>query len=334
MISNNQVDLDVLIKACECLKEYFVKTNNTERKPVEIFLALLSQSTEYIESGYVASDLFFDANDICRRSDNVKADYLAAKDFITRHRKGFDKLVKDNIKDISHFCSLNNVGYLPIIKSTDSSGGHKAYFYIDLIPLSDNITLEVGLKTKRSIDSVVIEYSVPQLPKAVTWAKPLLNLKISGWKFYSYIGLPILAFVIAYCLLLWNLFALSNASLIYTIIMGSVLGGLYYLLVPFYEAISKRIGIAPVWLTKLKIVSSQLRYVRTESKRSNGKPIRALQLVVYQAKCPICGNEVLIEKGKYAHKGRLVGVCDESPREHIFSFDHATKRGKLISYVF
>jgi len=136
--------------------------------------------------------------------------------------------------------------------------------------------------------------------------------------------------VIAYCLLLWNLFAISNTSLIYTIIIGSVLAGLYCLLIPFYEAIDKRIGLAPVWLTKLEITSAQLRYVRTKNKRANGNYVRALQLVIYQAECPICGNEVLIEKGKYAHKMRLVGVCNESPREHIFSFDHVTKKGKLL----
>jgi hypothetical protein len=331
MITNDQVDLDELVKTCDCLKNYFVQTNNTERKPVEIFLALLNKSSEYIESGYIASDLFFDANDICRISDNAKADYLAAKDFITRHRKGFDKLINENINEISHFLSLNKVNYLPTIKSTDSNGGHRACFYIDLIPLSDKITHSVELKSKKSNgNNVAIEYSVPQLPKAATWAKPLLNLKISGWKFYSYIALPILAFVIAYCLFLWNFFAISDASLIYTIIISSVLGGLYCLLMPFYEAIGKRIGLAPYWLTKLRVVSAQLRYVRTDNKRSNGQYIRALQLVVYQAKCPICGSKVLIEKGKHARKGMLVGVCDESPREHVFSFDHVTKKGKLI----
>ena len=104
----------------------------------------------------------------------------------------------------------------------------------------------------------------------------------------------------------------------------------YFWLKPFYEAIDKRIGIAPYWLVRLSVVSAQLRYVRTTTKRANGQYIRALQLVVYQAECPICQNKVRIVKGRNAQKGRLVGVCDESPREHVFSFDHVTKKGKLI----
>jgi hypothetical protein len=331
MISNDQVDLDELVKTCNCLKEYFVQTSNTERKPVEMFLALLDKTIIYIEGGSYSSDLVFDANEICEASFNPKENYSAAKEFITRNRKGFDKLIKENLESIAHFCSLNEVKFLPNIKNTESQGGHKTFFYIGLIPLSNNINHKVELKSKHSDDiNVAIEYSVPQLPKATTWAKPLLNFKISGWKFYSYITLPILAFIIAYCLFLWNFFAISNVSLIYSIIIGSVLAGLYCLLIPFYEAIDKRIGLAPIWLTKLKVTSAQLRYVRTDNKRSNGQYIRALQLVVYKAECPVCGNEVLIEKGKYSHKGRLVGVCNESPREHLFSFDHVTKKGKLI----
>ncbi len=272
----------------------------------------------------------FSAVHICIKSDNKKENYELAKEFISRHKNNFDKFIKNNLEDITHFCSLNEVKYLPTIKNTDSKGGHKTNFYIALTPISESINHKIKLDKKEMEVNTLIEYSVSQLPKAATWAKPLLDLQISGWKFYSYLGIPILAFVIAYSLLLWNLNALSNTSLVYTIVIGSTLAGLYWLLLPFYEAINKRVGVAPAWLTKLKIVSAQLRYIRTESNRANGKAIRALQLVVYQAKCPICGNKVIIEKGKHAHKGRLIGVCDESPREHVYSFDHVIKRGQLI----
>jgi hypothetical protein len=29
-------------------------------------------------------------------------------------------------------------------------------------------------------------------------------------------------------------------------------------------------------------------------------------------------------------KGRLIDECDEPPKAHIFSFDHITKKGKLL----
>lgn len=331
MITKNQVDLDELKVTGNCLKNYFLQTGNLERKPVEIFIALLNMTIEYIDSGVDSSKMIFDAEEISHKSENPKENYEAAKEFIDRHRKGFDKFIKDNIKEITHFFSLNKVKYLPTIKNTESSGGHKIYFYIGLKAISEVITHEVELKSDNAnTNQLSIEYTVPQLPKAPTWAKFLLNFKISGWKFYTYISLPLLALIVGYFLLLWNYYSLSTFSLVYSVLFLTIIVSFYLLLKPFYEAIHKRIGIAPNWLVRLNVVSAQLRYVRTTTKRANGQYIRALQLVVYQAECPICSNKVIIEKGHNAQKGRLVGVCDESPREHVFSFDHVTKKGKLI----
>ncbi|MFT5852620.1 MAG: hypothetical protein ACI87J_002598 [Colwellia sp.] len=330
MIANDQVDLDELIRTCDCLMEYFVKTGVTERRPIEIFRALVEKSVLFIKDEALAEQLIFDANEICEQARYPKDDYSDAKEFVVRNRKAFDKLIEENVKEITHFCSLNDVKYLPTIKNTDSKGGHKIYFYIGLVPISDTIKHELKLSTEVKQGDVSIEYTVPQLPQAPTWAKFLLNFKVQGWKFYSYVSLPMIAVVIIYLSFLLNLFSLSTTNIaIFIAIIFSVLCS-FLILKPFYSAMKNRISIAPNWLLKLNVTSAQIRAVKTKHKRENGKYIRALQFVVYKADCPICGSEVIIEKGKYAHKGRLVGVCDESPREHVFSFDHVTKKGKLI----
>jgi len=99
---------------------------------------------------------------------------------------------------------------------------------------------------------------------------------------------------------------------------------------PFYEAMDKRITIAPAWLLKLNVINAQIRAIKVRKKKSNGRNYRALQIVVYKATCPLCDSDVEIEHGKALFKGRLVGLCNESPREHIFSFDHVTKKGHLL----
>ena len=50
----------------------------------------------------------------------------------------------------------------------------------------------------------------------------------------------------------------------------------------------------------------------------------------YLGECPICGAEVLLDKGEPDFPRRLVGRCQESPREHIFSFDRVTKAGMKL----
>lgn len=330
MIANDQVDLDELIRTCDCLMEYFVKAGVTERRPIEIFKALVEKSILFIKDEALAEQLIFDANEICEQAQYPKDDYSDAKEFIVRNRKAFDKLIEENVEKISHFCSLNDVKYLPTIKNTDSKGGHKIYFYIGLVPISDAIKHELKLSTDKFITDVLIDYTVPQLPQAPTWAKSLLNFKVQGFKFYTFISFPMIAMIISYLLFLWNYSSLSATSLIITIVTASSLLFAFFILKPFYSAMNKRIVIAPNWLLKLNVTSAQIRAVKTEHRRANGQYIRALQLVIYKAVCPVCGNEVFIKSGEYAHKGRLIGVCDESPREHIFSFDHVTKKGKLL----
>ena len=64
--------------------------------------------------------------------------------------------------------------------------------------------------------------------------------------------------------------------------------------------------------------------------KKNGKQFRVLELVIYKADCPICGNDISVIAGKNKYKGRLIGECDESPRGHVFSFDHITKKGLFL----
>jgi hypothetical protein len=113
--------------------------------------------------------------------------------------------------------------------------------------ISDEINHQVKLKSNELTSECItsIEYVVGQLPKTATWAKFLLNFKVSGWKFYSYITLPIIALVCSYFLMLWNYFAFSASSLISSILIISVFYLFYILLKPLYDAMNNRIAIAP-----------------------------------------------------------------------------------------
>ncbi|HNA87597.1 MAG TPA: hypothetical protein PLB04_18630 [Nitrospira sp.] len=56
----------------------------------------------------------------------------------------------------------------------------------------------------------------------------------------------------------------------------------------------------------------------------------SLRLIKYAAECPICGAEVLLDRGEPDFPRRIVGRCQESPREHVFSFDRATRNGSRL----
>lgn len=55
---------------------------------------------------------------------------------------------------------------------------------------------------------------------------------------------------------------------------------------------------------------------------------RFVRIRRYTADCPICGDaKVVLANGSYDLKGRIVGRCRESPKEHVFSFDRVTLEG-------
>ena len=99
---------------------------------------------------------------------------------------------------------------------------------------------------------------------------------------------------------------------------------------PLYRVVTNRIVMAPDWMIGLKADSVQLELKRIDTNPETGNPVRALRLVTYSAKCPICTGRVEVVGGGLEFPFRLVGRCMESPREHVYSFDHVTKTGKPL----
>lgn len=55
-----------------------------------------------------------------------------------------------------------------------------------------------------------------------------------------------------------------------------------------------------------------------------------IKAVSYSAVCPICEGKIFAKSGGLEFWGRIIGRCNDSPIEHIFSFDHVTRRGVYL----
>jgi len=60
--------------------------------------------------------------------------------------------------------------------------------------------------------------------------------------------------------------------------------------------------------------------------RKVGAPKKA-RMIKCAARCPVCAAQVLLDVGEPDFPRRIVGRCQESPREHVFSFDRVTRSG-------
>jgi len=107
-------------------------------------------------------------------------------------------------------------------------------------------------------------------------------------------------------------------------------GLVVYLFLPYFKLLDRSIVQAPQLLLRLNRYSAQIELVSTGEKRKDGSVIREIRTVVYESICPICNGKVdVIQSGKEFHQ-RLIGQCQEARYEHLFSFDHITKKGKLL----
>jgi hypothetical protein len=92
---------------------------------------------------------------------------------------------------------------------------------------------------------------------------------------------------------------------------------------PSIRLFDDRIVLAHDLLINFKEKSAQFELLK------DGE-LRLIRLVRYSADCPLCGATLYLEEGAPDYPRRLVGRCHESPREHVFSFDRVTRKGKSL----
>jgi hypothetical protein len=90
-----------------------------------------------------------------------------------------------------------------------------------------------------------------------------------------------------------------------------------------FQLFEDRIIIAPEWMLAWKEFGATIEITRS----NNPETPSEIHVNRYSATCPICENMVKLAKGEPDFPRRIVGRCEENPREHVFSFDRSTKCG-------
>lgn len=90
-----------------------------------------------------------------------------------------------------------------------------------------------------------------------------------------------------------------------------------------FRLFDDRIMLAPDWMLAWKEFGATIEINRA---KDAGTP-STLSVHRYSATCPTCGWMVKLDNGDPEFPRRIVGRCEENPREHVFSFDRSTKQG-------
>lgn len=225
---------------------------------------------------------------------------------------------------------LNN--FISLKKVAGGGGGNPSLYCFSYGPLKLD-SKENSQKQEVPIEHGKIRYFTDDVIKIPAIARILSKkLVLSGWRKWLFIlGVASISLLIAFVLILVpiGLPQQETTSQFIQFIGGIliILGSLWVSFGPFYRLIESRVEIAPWWLQIHPDIHGDCLLIFQRNKPKSANTVELKRLI---AECPYCKGRVFIKKGGIMHLGRLVGHCENSPREHLFSFDHYLRTGAPI----
>ncbi|MCJ8321553.1 MAG: hypothetical protein MJK12_18100 [Colwellia sp.] len=317
------MDIRKLKELCEAALPLIDQVDYSKPTPKSLLRALLVKTIEYVDDGVNAAEIMFTTVELVGLVKKVNGDQ--AKKFKSDHYSETEKLLS-KINKLKEQQGYSDSKFILELSDTGEIGGakNKKHHFIKLVEINK-------AKSKNETNNAThIHYNAVQLPKPYWFAKPFMSIELSSWRLFLFLALPAFLLFSGVGLFVQSIINPTPSEFIAFLLFIFSVAFIGSSIFPFYVASNLRIAIAPQWLMNLSQVSAQIESIKLSKFRKNGRPYRKLEFVIYEGKCPLCNNVVEIENGKRQFKGRLVGICNESPREHVFSFDHVTKSGAKL----
>lgn len=223
---------------------------------------------------------------------------------------------------------------VPSLAKTEGGGtGNVSRYRLAWAETPESESMPVSLPSssavtdKQSINYICEDVRTPN-PLVRVFAKGYFMAGWRRWLFILLLGIPMLMLLAASVLVLYRLvrveaFGLAGATgtlVSFLILMAAFMPTL----IPLLNVAQRKIVVAPWWLQSVH--DDRLLEHRC-------KPLyetRTLKIVRYTAVCPLCQGEMTAKSGGFDFFGRLVGRCENSPQEHVYSFDHVTRTGRSL----
>jgi len=315
-----------------CLQGFLLHVRKTT-KPYRVLQAWLNYEIQRVEAGHGSTA--YDAENLraCldEVSDKSASGWLAPT---WRVLQDLDEIHGDGLRSwaIQHshsgFC-------LPAKQASQGGSGNTSKYFFSYFAVIQKQTVPSYSGTPTA--GITVQYIMDTQIQPAWWIGWFLNsgYKLYGWRKWLFLAYCIITFIFVGSYLL-----LSFISIVYDKhgfsdfikVVGSAIGvGImgFLCLGPYFQLANWRITMAPLLFTAFNEVDhAQLELVTLSDDPSGAK--KEIRLVRYSAQCPICSARVLLRKGGHHFPNRLVGRCEESPAEHVFSFDRVSGCGQIM----
>lgn len=308
------MDIQEFKVSLETALDFFDKNEISMSKGREVARALCIMSHSAIEKGIDVRNIYFDYQEIYKAVWGSDVDAPKASQMFRKHSDNTRECFEPDGMLNKHLNEQGNAGLYLQIEA--SKGGHKTQVFLAQ-------RRKHSQKQEQQTSNKIINYSPVQFPKVYTIAKPFLDLQIKPLPFAVFTLLIVSIACIA-ILSLTGFIKWGNSPLNVAIITSSFPAG--YILLKMHEIMEK--GVTPLPIFMAPVTTRNAMLVLTKE-RKNEKVALKMKAIVYECKCGMCGENILIEKSR-EFKGRYIGKCTIAPTEHIYSFDHVTKQGKLL----
>lgn len=323
-MENQSIDIDELKLSFDTTVDHLQNVKWTKKTALTILERMGDQTFENVyEHQSVPGDetCQFVSCDIGDWFDRKRGDTEASRNWLKPHLKAYRDYVEQNSDELDETLKKRGCKHRLVIDDTGSRGGDRNHYYLSLQKVE-------GLDAKLiDLPDGHIEYQVRQVPKMLPCFEWMRRIDLDGWKLKTYLGVPLILGAAWVILMLWvstfQNYQYISAWLLYSV----VLFGLWVFVHPFYGLLERRVSMAPDWMLPWSVIVAQLEMVPMNQWKANGTPVRSIRLVRYGGDCSVCGAPVAVVKGRREFGGRLIGQCNESGAEHLFSFDHVSKVG-------
>ena len=320
----------------EIIQKISSSWNEAERHDAVLLRALCVLSQRHPDKthiGFSPQDLAEEVSNQLRRpwSDPTDKGKIS-----TDVRKLWNKLLKTwEIKKEGIYQHLSYAGIdeHPILCKTEGGGaGRQSKYRIEWHTREEQASdsgQEQVMTPPLSPNAQSVRYICEDIEEAGLLARIFSKgYRINGWRKWlllTFIALPMIA---VWLMLVLSLFSFSMWAVIGTrTVVSSFVAfavcfvALIYTIGPILDLSTKKIVIAPWWMQSTD--NDRLLEHRSQPRYKD----RSVKAVRYVATCPICSGKISAKSGGIEFWGRVVGRCENTPTEHVFSFDHVSRNG-------
>jgi hypothetical protein len=320
------------------IEEKICRWKEVDRLDVVLLRALCKLTMSNCESahrGFNATDLVDAIVEIRKRAWSDRKDKARMSDDV---RISWNKLIKtweSKSEGISQQLSDAGFAHFPTLQKTEGGGTGNYTVYRIEWAVTAPPTAAPQLEDSERFSPTEVEF-VRYVCEDIEEANPFARIFTSGFRLHGWrrnlyiamIGVPSLLFFIFLIQIVFSITwgaTIGEKNLFTTMLSLCVVWWSVLVTIgPFYRLATDRIVIAPWWMQSLD--DDRLLEQRSPPRH----PEKSIKAVRYVAQCPICGGKLQVRKAPLEFRWRIIGRCDEAPIEHVFSFDHITRRGSYL----